>query len=280
MSDAHLHAQEDHERIIRLTPIAPEGDSPTVSTFSHGKLLPEDLRPLASPFLEASENLALRGTMSSRSGSAAASSIFEPAVEGHDHLTEPTQATNSPDEHTNYDLKPPPPSVSHTNAESVAERLFSIDHLNLILRDPTLSSRFTTFVHRYRRSLKPLLTRYQEIQKAKSAIEYANAIAGSLSPLGPNSSPNGPAARLEAKFESRSRKAVEMLITDALPAYITHRLVQLVTECLVKEITGNNMPIMREMVQGLAEVYCMTDPSLPDNPIVYASEGMSCLQYL
>lgn len=25
---------------------------------------------------------------------------------------------------------------------------------------------------------------------------------------------------------------------------------------------------MRELVNGLAEVYCLTDPSLPDNPIV------------
>lgn len=30
---------------------------------------------------------------------------------------------------------------------------------------------------------------------------------------------------------------------------------------------------MRELVQGLVEVYCLTDPSLPDNLIVYASEG-------
>ncbi|KAI7042315.1 hypothetical protein KC352_g46504, partial [Hortaea werneckii] len=29
---------------------------------------------------------------------------------------------------------------------------------------------------------------------------------------------------------------------------------------------------MRELIPSLAEVYCVTDPSLPDNPIVYASE--------
>ena len=67
---------------------------------------------------------------------------------------------------------------------------------------------------------------------------------------------------------------VESLLEDALPAYVTHRLTQLVTESLVKEITGNNAPIMRELIPSLAEVYCITDPSLPDNPIVYASEGM------
>ena len=66
---------------------------------------------------------------------------------------------------------------------------------------------------------------------------------------------------------------VQELVDDALPAYITHRLVTVVTDSLVKEITGNNAPIMRELIPSLAEVYCITDPSIPDNPIVYASEG-------
>lgn len=39
-----------------------------------------------------------------------------------------------------------------------------------------------------------------------------------------------------------------------------------------QEITGQGTPVMRELVNGLAEVYCLSDPSLPDNPIVYASE--------
>jgi hypothetical protein len=83
---------------------------------------------------------------------------------------------------------------------------------------------------------------------------------------------------VDTKFEERCRKAVDELVGDALPAYITYMMVNVVTEVLVKEITGNNTPLMREMVQGLAEVYCMTDPSLPDNPIVFASEGKAAIQ--
>jgi hypothetical protein len=35
---------------------------------------------------------------------------------------------------------------------------------------------------------------------------------------------------------------------------------------------------MRELIPSLAEVYCISDPSLPDNPIVYASEGTAYYQ--
>lgn len=83
-----------------------------------------------------------------------------------------------------------------------------------------------------------------------------------------------PAAELDPNFESIAGAAVDDLVNDTLPGYVTHRFVQIVTETLVKEITGQNTPIMRELVHGLAEVYCLTDPSIPDNPIVYASEGM------
>ena len=41
---------------------------------------------------------------------------------------------------------------------------------------------------------------------------------------------------------------------------------------MVREITGTTMPLMRELVGGLAEVFCLADPSIPDTPIVYVSE--------
>ena len=249
---------------LGLNPVASLEHSPVRSNFSHGQLVPEE--PLFAR---------LGSDPESRTATPDASSIFEATDHGTELLTEPT----IPDEPTNYDLKPPPPPpTSHHNAESLCEQLFSVEHLNVIVRDQALAAKFANFVGRYRPQLSPLVTKYQDIQKVKSAIDYANALAQSLPSIGPNSSPNGPAAILVSKFEQRSRKAVEQLLADALPAYVTHCLVQLVTDCLVKEITGSNPPIMHEMVQGLAEVYCMTDPGLPDNPIVYASEGM-CLRF-
>ncbi|KAF1994624.1 hypothetical protein P154DRAFT_548979 [Amniculicola lignicola CBS 123094] len=171
-----------------------------------------------------------------------------------------------------YDLKPPPPRVSHDNAELIADRLFSTDHLNLILKDPALSQRFTTFLNQFRPQSAPTLVRYLETQKALTAIRYANALVEQMSSRSGSSSTANGAAQLDAKFEHLAQQISEELVTDALPAYITYRMVSVVTECLVKEVTGSNTPLMREMVQGLAEVYCMSDPSLPDNPICFASD--------
>ena len=208
----------------------------------------------------------------SRAGTASPPSVFDDSGVERDQYTEPTTALNSgTDEPGAYDLKPPPPSVSHTNVESLAVRFFSVDHLDVILRDPNLSARFSRFLNQYRSSHAPILTQYFEAKKAATAIEYANAVAEHMST--PQGHPPYVAATLDERFEARMRGTVEDLVEEALPAYMTHRLVQIVTESLVKEVTGNNAPIMRELIPSLAEVYCITDPSLPDNPIVYASQG-------
>jgi hypothetical protein len=211
----------------------------------------------------------------SRSASAEPGLIFDDLHDElqHDHYTEPTTAFGSAlDEPGSYDLKPPPPSASHSNLEALSRRFFSVDHLNTILKDPSLSSRFHAFLQQFRPQHVPTLNQYFEAKKAQTAVEYANAVANQL----PTESEHPPyiAATLNLRFLSRMQENVEALLEDALPAYVTHRLTQLVTESLVKEITGNNAPIMRELIPSLAEVYCITDPSLPDNPIVYASEGM------
>lgn len=209
--------------------------------------------------------------------STAPASVFDPVEEEapEDYHTEPTTAPNSGsgDEREHYDLKAPPPSVPLSNMEALAIRFFSVDHLNVILRDHQLASRFNRFVNQYKPYALPSLESYLDTQKAAAAIEYANALANNLPSL--SGDVPRPAAVLDETFQDRSLLVVQELVDDALPAYLTHRLVQVVTDTLVKEITGNNAPIMRDMIPALAEVYCVTDPSLPDNPIVYASEGMS-----
>lgn len=257
------------ERVI--TPGAKKS-SPTMSATQTSKPAPRDAQ-LPAP---QSSQTPPTGQMSISSiASGAPPSVFEHAEDPPEQFTEPTQVTASPDEPAGaYDLKPPPPAVSHSNIEWLSERLFSVDHLNLILRDRSFSHKFSTFLNKYQPQSVPLLARYIDTQKAISAIEYANAIADQVDSNRRHSGSVNTAAILEGRFESRSRRAIEELVNDALPGFITHRLVQIVTECLVKEITGTNAPVMRELVQGVAEVFCMADPSLPDNPIVYASDGM------
>lgn len=161
------------------------------------------------------------------------SSVFD-TTDNTDNYTEPPTAPPScVDEGSEYDLKPP--SISLNPLETLADRFFSKEHLDLILRDVSLSTRFTKFVRQYRPHL---------VASLKSYLETSNATA-----------------------------AVDTLVNDALPAYITHRFTHLVTDTLVKEITGNSAPLMKEMIPSLAEVYCLTDASIPGNPIIYASEG-------
>lgn len=187
----------------------------------------------------------------------------------------------SPGDHgQNFDLRPPPPNKPVKLLDSLSERLFSAEHLEVILRDPAFFLRFTTFINRYQPSSAPVLVRYLEAQKAIKAVDYANALAESIKPFPGEHSGQIPcaAATIDARFEARAKRALDSLIHDALPAYITFGLVKVVTETIVREITGTAMPVMRELVAGSAEVFCLSDPNQKDNPIVYASEGIQAQQ--
>lgn len=171
-----------------------------------------------------------------------------------------------------FDLKPPPPNTRAKHIDTLSEKLFSGDHLRVILKDPSFFLRFTAFLNRYKPHCAPVLVRYLEAQKAIKAVEYANALAEAIKPVpGEHSSPC-PAASVDPRFEARSKRSFETLVNEALPAYITNSLTKVVTETMVREITGTGMPVMRELVGGLAEVFCLADPSIEDCPIVYASE--------
>lgn len=165
-----------------------------------------------------------------------------------------------------YSLKTSAPSAPSLDVEALTDRLFSLDHLKIILREPLILARFQNFLASYRPRSALSLRKYLDVQKAIAAVNFANSLADNLWP-------GLEAAPLDPAFESKAKNSVEDLLNDALPGYITHNITELVTELLQREITGQNSPATRQMVNGLAEVYCLTDPSLPDNPIVYASNG-------
>ena len=281
------HAQENQVEIpgrdqnLRLNT---KQSSPTI------KFNPRNLLPINDNSVEA-----LDSNYASQKGSPRDKGPLPPTPIGRNnrHQARPNNANNAsphlhnmadspertPPDYTGQDfsLNIPPPKEPRKLLDNVAERLFSDDHLRIILRDPGQFLRFIAFVNRYRAQAAPVLTRFLETQKAIKAVEYANAIANTLGPVPGEHSNYTPvaAALLDGRFEARSRRAFENLVTEALPALITHTLVNVVTDVMVKEITGNTLPVMRDLVAGLNEVFCLTDPSVPDNPIVYASEGKS-----
>lgn len=192
-------------------------------------------------------------------------------------MTDPYAHSSDPDA-MDFDLKAPAPKRRPPSIEKLSELLFSAEHLNSILHEPREIARFTAFLSKYKAEYQPLILRYLETQKAIKAIDYANAVAEGAT-VASNSEDKAVedgipavAATLDQDFKQASTSAFNALVGTALPMYITYGLVKLVTECLIHEVTGKQTPMMRNLVGGLSEVFCITDPNQEDNPIIYASE--------
>lgn len=152
--------------------------------------------------------------------------------------------------------------------------LFSTEHLQVIFDDPSLLVRFTSFLGRHRPASVPLLVYYLDVVKALKALAYSNSIARALEPIRDldftfTTAPPSTNTVLEQK----ARLAFNALVQEDLPAYITHTYIQTVSLSIQRRITGTLPTHLQEASEGLAEVFCLTDVSRPDNPIVFASEG-------
>jgi hypothetical protein len=157
-----------------------------------------------------------------------------------------------------------------------SELLFSKEHLAAIFKDFSLLRQFTDFLASSRPDSLPLLTYYLDATKALRAIKYANAITASLERMDDFSfTDNAPRATANAALQEKADAAFEALAREDLPAYITSTWTQTVSVSIRRRITGTLPTQLREMSEGLAEVFCLTDPSRKDNPIVFASEGLS-----
>jgi hypothetical protein len=200
----------------------------------------------------------------------------------------PLQQKGPPDEHDqlsplneedldpgSFDLvAPATESVQRYSLERRSEQLFSTEHLQIIFKDPSLLIRFTSFLSAHRASSVPVLVYYLDCLKALKAIRYANAVAEGLDPIQGHDFTTGfPKSTINMELEEKARQAFDVLVREDLPAYITHTYIQTVSLSIVKRIIGTLPVNLRETSEGLAEVFCLTDPSRPDNPIVFASEG-------
>lgn len=165
-------------------------------------------------------------------------------------------------------------SGQHYDLEDRSVLIFSKDHLQAIFRDHILLQRFTDFLHSVRPDSLPLLSYYLDCLKALRAISYANAITDGLDKLPEHdfSTENG-YKTANASLEKKAEAAFDVLVQQDLPAYVTHLWIQTVTVSITKRITGTLPVQLKELSEGLAEVFCLTDPSRHDNPIIFASEG-------
>jgi len=176
-----------------------------------------------------------------------------------------------------FDLVPPPDAgYKQYSLEIRSEQIFSTEHLKIIFNDPSLLLRFTAFLSANRASSVPVLVYYLDAIKALKAISYSNAIAEALEPIdGYDFTSKIAKTTMNEDLEEKVRQAFDAMVREDLPAFITHTYIQTVSLSIQRRITGTLPSHLREASEGLAEVFCLTDPSRPDNPIVFASEGIS-----
>jgi PAS domain S-box-containing protein len=174
---------------------------------------------------------------------------------------------------SDFDLRPAPVKEKGLSLEDLADLLYSKGYLEYLTSDPQLLGRFSVFLNKYRPDIAPLIQQYLETQKVIKATAYANAVASTL--IAGNSSRGkvaSPAVELTSSFMVSSRRAFNTLLEEALPAWVTYSLVKTATACLRAEITNRSIPLTRELLGGLSEVFCISDPNQQDNPLIYASD--------
>lgn len=158
--------------------------------------------------------------------------------------------------------------------EERPEQLSFQQHLALILNNPILLVPFISFVQTALPSSLPLLASYFDALKALKSIKYSNSVVESLGSLEDNGFATHPTSlAFNTGLEERVDMAFAAFIREELPAYITHIYIQITGSSIRKRIKGKLPTHLRQMSAGLAEVFCLTDPSREGNPVVFASEG-------
>lgn len=182
----------------------------------------------------------------------------------------------------NFDLVIPPANFGVYSLERRSELLYSVEHLRMIFSDPIFLYRFTAFVHLHRPHSVPLLNYTLEALKAIRAMDYMNQIISQnlrfddLQHQAPRDfavKAAAPELTNNISLRQRTMAAFDALARDELPAYITHVWVDIVEVSMKRKITGTMPAHLQDLSDGLAEVFCIADPSRADMPIVFASEG-------
>ncbi|KAF2160262.1 hypothetical protein M409DRAFT_70603 [Zasmidium cellare ATCC 36951] len=158
--------------------------------------------------------------------------------------------------------------------EERASQLYSSEHLSLILDDPKFRLKFSNFLRKHRPWRLPVLAFYWKAYKALKALHYTNSLIDALSASTPTSRTTFaiPTHAASPDLIAVSHQAFEELRREDLHYYISHAYITIVSAVVHRRITGNLSAHLRETSHGLAEVFCITDPSRPNNPIILASQ--------
>jgi hypothetical protein len=159
--------------------------------------------------------------------------------------------------------------------------MFGSEHMLHILTTPRYLARFREFLYEERPRSISTLTYYLNAAKALKALQYANALVRLSTDVPPPAvqvlqNGNDPVGVTANKvLEERVEDGLRALTAEELPAFITSRCITITSKIVEERVRGTLPFKFRDTSNALAEVFCLTDPSRPDNPIIFASEGMS-----
>jgi PAS domain-containing protein len=166
----------------------------------------------------------------------------------------------------------PVPRRDSLGIENTVNLLYSEQHLNGILKNEKLRNIFATFLAQLMPGQLVHMDTLSDNEKAIAAIAYANALARARWPTTGSERPVF-AAHIDAEFHRRGQEAFDMLLAEALPAYITHVLTNEVTRYMEGQIPRmRSSHEDRQPLEGIFEAFCLTDPKMEGHPIIYASE--------
>ncbi|KAI1126781.1 hypothetical protein F5Y10DRAFT_204743 [Nemania abortiva] len=173
-----------------------------------------------------------------------------------------------------FDLVAPPEAPEpQYSVEVKSELLLSVEHLKIIFDNPKHMQKFTDFLYTLKPESVPLLNYYLNLVKALKAINYADAIIRELASVNRTPSSELPLTETVSKsLMGRADETFGVLAQEELPAYVTHVWTRIVNITIKQRITNTLPSNLRDLSEGLAQVFCLTDPSRDDNPIVFASE--------
>ena len=155
--------------------------------------------------------------------------------------------------------------------------MFSSLHLQIIFDDPASLLKFTSFLNTHRPQSLPTLIYYLDATKALKAINYANAVASSLEKvpryeLGPILMQTS-----NEELEEKARAAFEIMAENDLPKYVAYLFTLVVKSRMMVSAQGSDSSALDDTLEGLNEIFCLTDPRREDNPIVFASPAFGQL---
>lgn len=164
--------------------------------------------------------------------------------------------------------------------ERLSEVMFGAEHMLSILNNPRYLARFREFLLDERPRSISTLTYYLNATKALKSLEYVNSLVRLSIDVPPpavqtvQDEHESVGAIASKVLEQRVEDGLRALTAEELPAFITSRCIT-ITSRIVEERVRRTLPMkFRDTSNALAEVFCLTDPSRPDNPIIFASEGM------